>query len=323
MYSASAGAGSPSGRRASKGEMKTPTTKVLILGGEGMMGHKAFQVLSERFDTHATFLDNDGLWRTFPMYEGETRTHGGVNALRFETVERVVESLRPAWVVNCVGIIKQLKEASDPILSISLNALLPHRLARLCAATGARMIHLSTDCVFSGKKGRYTEDDPSDAEDLYGRTKYLGEAAGPGSLTIRTSIFGRDFLKGSALLEWFLSNRGGKVRGYRNSIYTGFPTQAMARIMGDVIERHATLTGLYQVASRPISKLDLLVKIRDAMGLDIEIEPWDDPPNDRSLNADKFIAATGYRIPDWDEMIRELAEDPTPYDDWRRQHATA
>ncbi len=286
------------------------------------MGHKAFQVLSSRFETHATFLEDRGLWRTFPMYAGEARTHGGVNALEFETVEEIVRRLRPAWVINCIGIIKQVAEASDPILSISLNALFPHRLARLCAAAGARMIHLSTDCVFSGKKGNYTEEDVSDAEDLYGRTKYLGEVAGPGCLTIRTSIFGRDFLKQSALLEWFLSNRGGKVRGYKNSIYTGFPTQVMARIMGDVIERHPELSGVYQVASPPISKLGLLVKIRDAMGLDVQIEPYDDPPCDRSLRADRFAAATGYRMPEWDEMVRQLAEDPTPYDEWRRLHAT-
>jgi dTDP-4-dehydrorhamnose reductase len=296
--------------------------KVLILGGEGMMGHKAFQVLSPRFETHATFLDGDGLWRSFPMYAGQPRTHGGVNALEFGTVERIVRRLEPAWIVNCIGVIKQLREASDPILSITLNALFPHRLARLSADAGARLIHLSTDCVFSGRKGGYTEEDVSDAEDLYGRTKYLGEVTGPGCLTIRTSIFGRDFLKESALLEWFLSNRGGKVRGYRNSIYTGFPTMVMARIIGDIIASHPDLSGLYQVASAPISKCELLGKIRDAMRLDIEIAPWDDPPCDRSLRADKFVAATGYRIPGWDEMIRELAEDPTPYDEWRRRHAT-
>jgi dTDP-4-dehydrorhamnose reductase len=302
--------------------MKVPAMSILILGGEGMMGHKAFQVLSSRFETHATFLDDRGPWRSFPVYAGETRTHGGVNALEFETVEEVVRSLKPAWIINCIGIIKQLEEAHDPILSISLNALFPHRLARLCASTGSRMIHLSTDCVFTGKKGNYTEADASDAEDLYGRTKFLGEVAGPGCLTIRTSIFGRDFLKQSALLEWFLSNRGGKVRGYKNSVYTGFPTQVMAGIMGDVIERYPDLSGVYQVASRPISKLDLLVKIRDAMKLDVEITPWDDPRCDRSLRADRFVAATGYRIPGWDEMVRQLAEDPTPYDEWRRRHAT-
>lgn len=320
MNGAAAGSGCPG--RAPRRGMKVAPMNILILGGEGMMGHKAFQVLSPRFETHATFLEERGLWRTFPMYADGARTHGGVNALEFETVEEIVRRIKPACVINCIGIIKQLEEAHDPILSISLNALFPHRLARLCASTGSRMIHLSTDCVFSGKKGSYTEEDFSDADDLYGRTKYLGEVAGPGCLTIRTSIFGRDFLKRSALLEWFLSNRGGKARGYKNSIYTGFPTQVMARIMGDVIERHADLSGVYQVASAPISKLELLVKIRDAMRLDVEITPWEDPPCDRSLRADRFVAATGYRIPEWDAMVRELADDSTPYDEWRKRHAT-
>ena len=125
--------------------------------------------------------------------------------------------------MNCVGIIKQLKEASDPVLTITLNSLLPHRLAALCTERGARLVHMSTDCVFSGRKGAYTEDDLPDPDDLYGRSKLLGEVDRPGCLTIRTSIFGRDFLKQDALLEWFLSNRGGHVRGYRNAIYSGFP----------------------------------------------------------------------------------------------------
>jgi dTDP-4-dehydrorhamnose reductase len=296
--------------------------RILVLGGEGMMGHKAFQLLSSRFETHATFLEKQSPWQTFPMYAGNARTHGGVDALDFRTVEDTVRKIKPDWIINCIGIIKQLKEASDPILCISLNSLFPHQLAKLCTATGVRMIHLSTDCVFSGRKGNYAEDDASDADDLYGRSKYIGEVSGLGCLTIRSSIFGRDFLKQSALLEWLLSNRGGRVRGFRNSIYSGFPTQVIATIMGDIIEFHPALSGLYQIASTPISKYELLVKIRDAMKLEIAIDPWDDPPCDRSLRADRFVAATGYRLPTWDQMIRTLADDTTPYDEWRKRHAT-
>jgi len=298
--------------------------RILVLGGEGMLGHKVFQVLSQRFNVHATFQDASGLWRTFPMYEGcRDRTIGGVNALDFDSVVRAVARVKPDVVINCIGIIKQLKEASDPIISLSLNSLFPHRLAELCSACGTRMFHMTTDCVFTGQKGNYTEDDVPDAEDLYGRSKLLGEVDRPGCLTIRTSIFGRDFLKSSALLEWFLSHRGGRVKGYRNALYTGFPTQVLARIMGDLIENHPNLSGLYQIASQPISKHDLLVRIRDAMGLDIEIEPYDDPPCDRSLSAARFVSATGYRIPTWDEMITELAADTTPYDQWRQRHGIA
>ena len=299
--------------------------RVLVLGGEGMLGHKVFEVLSRRFDTAATFLDPEGPWREFPQYAGvpEARLFAGVDALRFETVAAAVEQARPDAVVNCVGIIKQLKEASDPVLTITLNSLLPHRLAALCTERGARLVHMSTDCVFSGRKGAYTEDDLPDPDDLYGRSKLLGEVDRPGCLTIRTSIFGRDFLKQDALLEWFLSNRGGHVRGYRNAIYSGFPTQVLARIIGDLLSDHPGLGGLIQVASLPITKYDLLTRLRDAMALDIEIEPFDDPPCDRSLSAARFVAATGYQIPSWDEMVAELAADPTPYDEWRLAHVSA
>jgi dTDP-4-dehydrorhamnose reductase len=298
---------------------------VLVLGGEGMLGHKVFDVLSQRFDTVATFLDPRGPWRDFPQYAGlpASRLLGGVDALRFETVVAALERTRPDAVINCVGVIKQLKEASDPVLTITLNSLLPHRLAALCAGLGARLVHPSTDCVFSGRKGGYTEDDPPDPDDLYGRSKLLGEVDRPDCLTIRTSIFGRDFLKQDALLEWFLSNRGGRVRGYRNAIYSGFPTQVLARIIADLLADQPALGGLVQIASLPITKYDLLTRLKDAMDLDIEIEPFDDAPCDRSLSAARFVRATGYRIPSWDEMVAELAADPTPYDAWRLAHVSA
>jgi len=297
---------------------------ILILGGEGMLGHKVFQVLSHRFETFATFRDLGGWWTRYPVYANvdHRRILGGVDAMDISSVIRAFTQVKPDVVINCIGIIKQLKEAHDPLISIALNSLFPHQLAEVCAATGTRLLHMSTDCVFSGRKGNYTEDDVPDAEDLYGRTKLLGEVDRPGCLTIRTSIFGRDFLKQSALLEWFLSNRGGQVKGYKNAIYTGFPTQVLARIMGDIIEHFPQLSGLYQIASRPISKYELLVRIREAMKLNIEIIPYDDPPCDRSLSAARFVAATGYRIPAWDEMLAELAQDSTPYDEWRKQYAT-
>jgi dTDP-4-dehydrorhamnose reductase len=296
--------------------------KVLILGGEGMLGHKVFQILSQRFDTYATFQHANGSWAYYPTYDQIAHDHlvSGVNALNFETVIRTFAKVEPHVVINCIGIIKQLKAAKDPVISIQLNALFPHRLADLCAATGARMFHMSTDCVFSGRKGNYTETDRPDPEDIYGRTKLLGEVDRPGCLTIRTSIFGRDFVKDSALLEWFLSQRGKQIQGYAHAIYTGFPTQVLARIIGDLIEHYPELSGLYHIASAPISKYDLLVKIRDAMNLSIEIEREDEFFCDRSLDATRFLAATGYHIPTWNEMIQELANDPTPYDAWKRSY---
>jgi dTDP-4-dehydrorhamnose reductase len=299
--------------------------RVLVLGGDGMLGHKAFQVLAERFEASATFRDPHGAWRGFPQYEGvpQERLLGGVDAARFDTVAAALERTRPDAVLNCIGIVKQRKEASDAVLSITVNALFPHRLAELCDHLGARLVHVSTDCVFSGRKGKYTEDDAPDPVDLYGRSKLLGEVDRPGALTLRTSIVGRDYLKSTALLEWFLSNRGGRVNGFRNAVYSGLTTTALARVVAELIERHRELGGLWHVASSPITKYDLLRMLREAMGLDIEIVPFDDPPCDRSLDGARFEAATGLAIPSWREMVSELAADPTPYDAWRQAHAAA
>jgi dTDP-4-dehydrorhamnose reductase len=180
------------------------------------------------------------------------------------------------------------------------------------------MIHMSTDCVFSGRKGMYAEDDPSDAEDLYGRSKFLGEVGGPGCLTMRTSIIGRELMTSNGLVEWFLGNRGGKARGFRRAIFTGYPTRVLAEIMADVLENHAGLEGVYQVSSQPINKYDLLCRVNEAFDLGIEIEPDDDFACDRSLDSSRFRAATGFRPPSWEEMIRDMAEDPTPYEEWRK-----
>lgn len=299
--------------------------KVLVLGAEGMLGHKVYQSLAPRFEMWATLRGAASAEQVLPVFTAARPSTliGGVDAFNFDSLVGAIGRARPDVVINCIGIVKQLREAHDPVLSLTVNALLPHRLAELCAAARARLIHVSTDCVFSGRKGFYTEADQPDAEDLYGRSKLLGEVDRPGSLTLRTSIFGRDFLKNTALLEWFLSNRGGVVNGYRLARFSGFPTQSFARIVGDIIERYPDLSGLYHLASQPISKLDLLLRIRDALGVEIHIEPLDGPACDRSLNGTRFTGATDYHIPGWDELIADLAADRTPYDDWKRRHAAS
>lgn len=299
--------------------------RVLILGGDGMLGHKAFQVLNSHLDAFATFRHPDGARPPLPVFANVRAEQliYGVNALDFDSVVRSLAHAQPDVVINCIGVIKQLEDAKKPLTAIALNSLFPHRLAQVCSAAGIRLLHVSTDCVFSGRKGGYTEDDIPDAEDLYGRTKLLGEVSTPGCLTLRTSIIGRDFLKQSALLEWFLSNRDGRVRGYVNAIYSGFTTQALARIMKALIVDYPHLSGLYHVSSRPINKYDLLTKVRDAMQLAIDIEPYADFWCDRSLDSSRFRTETGYPIPEWDEMIAELAQDETPYDEYRRRYANA
>ena len=293
--------------------------RILILGAAGMLGHKLWQAYRDRFDAWVTVRSAYRDYARYGLFDAQ-RMLGGVDAFDFDTIVRAFATVRPDVVINAIGIIKQLPTAKDPIISLTVNSLFPHRLANLCQAAGARLIHISTDCVFSGHKGLYRETDVSDAEDLYGRTKFLGEVSAPGCLTLRTSIIGREMQTTSGLVEWFLSNRGGKVRGYNRAIYSGFTTLALARIIADVLEHHPDLTGVYQVSSEPIDKYTLLCLLRDAFHAPIEITPYPDVQIDRSLDSHRFRAATGFVPPSWPELIGELAADPTPYEQWRNAH---
>jgi dTDP-4-dehydrorhamnose reductase len=215
--------------------------------------------------------------------------------------------VRPSVVVNCIGLVKQLAQADDPLSALPINALLPHRLARLCGLVGARFVHISTDCVFNGRKGSYLESDPSDAEDLYGRSKYLGEVAYPHSITLRTSIIGHELSSAHGLVGWFLAQEG-TVKGYRKAIFSGLPTVELSRIVRDVVLPQPELSGLYHVAAEPIAKYDLLQLVRDAYGKTIAIEPDDGVSIDRSLNAERFRKATGYVAPPWPELVERMRD---------------
>ena len=291
--------------------------RVLILGAAGMLGHKLYQLYRRRFDTWATVRSGYGAYADYGLFE-QDRLVGGVDAMKFDTVVRAMAEVEPDAVINCIGIIKQLKTAKDPILSLEINSLFPHRLANLCRAGGARLIHIGTDCVFSGRKGMYCEEDTSDAEDLYGRTKFLGEVDAPGCLTMRTSIIGRELNTATGLVEWFLANRGKQVSGFRRATYTGFTTRALAAIIADVLEKHPDLSGVYQVSSKPVNKFDLLTLINDIYGLGTQIEPDDNLVCDRSLDSSRFRSATDFEPPTWTNMIKDMYSDPTPYDDWRK-----
>ncbi len=285
-----------------------------------MLGHKLAQRLRDEFDVWTTLRGTPEAYARFGLFDA-AKTVPGVDVQSFDTVSDAMAEVRPQAVINCVGIIKQLPTAQDPVLSLTINSLLPHRLQRLCVAAGARLIHFSTDCVFNGRKGMYTEDDPSDALDLYGRTKFLGETAGPGALTVRSSIIGRELSTASGLVEWFLSQRGRPVEGYTRAIYTGFTTLEMSRIIRRVLVDHPDLQGTVQVSSEPINKYDLLVLLRKAYGMDVGITPNDRVEIDRSLDSTRFRSLTGFVPPSWPAMIDEMAADPTPYEAWHRGRA--
>jgi dTDP-4-dehydrorhamnose reductase len=291
--------------------------RVLILGGTGMLGHKLWQVLRDRHEVHVAARLGWSTWDRLGLYEAD-RFHGGLEAADPDTLLRIMGRVRPEVVVNCVGIVKQVAAAKDPLESITVNALFPHRVARACQAAGARLIQISTDCVFSGRKGGYTEGDVPDAEDLYGRSKLLGEVTGPGCLTVRTSMIGRELTRQSGLLEWFLSQRQEQVPGYTNAIFSGFTTPALGEILARIIQERPDLTGLYHVASEPISKYALLKKLAATFASKTEVEPSAEFRCDRSLDGTRFRLAMDWQPPSWDEMIKGVASDPTPYDQWRR-----
>jgi len=222
--------------------------------------------------------------------------------MRFDTVLRALDAVRPDLVVNCIGIVKQRPEAADPVASITVNSLFPHRLARACAEGGARLIHISTDCVFSGEAGSYRENDRPDAADLYGRTKLLGEVDAPGCVTLRTSLIGHELSGTHGLVEWFLSQRG-TVRGFARAVFSGFPTVEMARIVADRIIPDRRLSGLYHLSSAPVTKYDLLRQVAKEYGKRIRIERDEEFVCDRSLDSSRFRGATGYEPPGWPALV--------------------
>jgi dTDP-4-dehydrorhamnose reductase len=290
--------------------------KVLVLGGSGMLGHKLVQQWRDRFDVWAALRGKIADYEKYG-YLPAGRTLEDVAADRFETVTNAIETARPAVVVNAIGVIKQLPNAKNTITTLEINSIFPHRLAELAAKQNFRLITISTDCVFNGRQGNYTEESISDAEDLYGKSKNLGEVTGENCLTIRTSIIGRELETVHSLVEWFLSNRGKTVKGFTKAIYSGFPTIILADILADIIENFPALTGLYHVSSEPINKYELLRLVDKYYESNIDIEPESDFVLDRSLNSDKFRALTGFTPEPWEAMIEKMAGDPTPYDEWR------
>jgi dTDP-4-dehydrorhamnose reductase len=280
--------------------------RVLVLGASGMLGNAVFKVFSAdaSHEVWGTLRGSAALAAFAPQYRA--RLLLGVDVLDQDALLSAFAKNRPQVVINCVGLIKQLADAKDPLTALPINAMLPHRLARLCKLAGARLIHVSTDCVFSGQKGGYLESDPSDADDLYGKSKYIGELHdAPHAITLRTSIIGHELGSSYALVDWFLAQEG-SVRGFSKAVFSGLPTVELAHVMKDYVLTHPELNGLYHVAAEPIAKLDLLQLVAAEYGKQIAIKPDDALVIDRSLNGSRFAQATGYRAPAWPELIRRM-----------------
>ena len=273
-----------------------------------MLGHRAWMIFRKQVDTYVTLRRKFQEYEPYGLFDKQ-RTIDNIDALDFSTIEKAIEEIKPDVVLNCIGIIKQLSDSKNYLKSIEINALLPHKLAKICEKSGIRLIHVSTDCVFSGEKGNYLESDPPDARDLYGKTKFLGEVSYGSALTIRTSIIGPELASKHGLLEWFLSQKEGRIKGYRQAFFNGFTTRALCDIILDIITRHKSLKGLYHISSEPIDKFSLLSMVTEIYGLNVEIEPDEEFVCDRRLNSKRFRESTGFKPDSWRKMITQIYKD--------------
>ncbi len=280
--------------------------KVLVLGVTGMLGSAVFrEFFSQNQDqVRGTLRNKSGLH--YFSKDQRACLLSDIDVLDQDTLVSVLSDVKPDVVINCIGLIKQSADVDDPLLALPINAMFPHRLARLCGLIEARLIHISTDCVFSGRKGLYTEDDVSDAEDLYGKSKYIGELHDLSHVvTLRTSIIGHELNSNASLVDWFLS-QGGVVKGYKKAIFSGLPTVELAKLIKDFIMPNSVLKGLYHVSVKPIDKYSLLTLIADVYGKKINIEADDKIQIDRSLDSTRLQQATGYMPPEWTVLIKKM-----------------
>lgn len=282
--------------------------KIVVLGATGMLGNAVVRVMAEDAELDVVAVSRStGAGRLFRTTPRATFV-AGFDAESEVALIELFDRHRPDVVVNCVGVVKQLAGAQRVLDAVPINALLPHRLARMCGLAGARLIHVSTDCVFDGRRGNYAESDAPDALDLYGTSKRWGEVIDqPHAITLRTSIIGHELTSTHSLLCWFLAQRG-SVRGFSRAIFSGLPTVELARVMRDVVLPRADLSGLYHVSTAPIDKLALLQLFAAEYGHDVAIVPDDALVIDRSLDSTRFVDATGYRAPAWPELVARMRQ---------------
>jgi dTDP-4-dehydrorhamnose reductase len=279
--------------------------KVLVLGASGMIGSAMFRVISAKIGWQVWGTLRSDEAKRFFSGDQQEKLVASVDVEKQDVLVRIIGHVKPDVVVNCVGLTKHHKEAEDPQMALPLNALLPHRVADLCAVAGARLIHVSTDCVFAGTKGNYAEGDAPDAVDVYGKSKHLGEVDYPHAICLRTSTIGHELKSAYGLLDWFLSQQG-SCKGFNRAIFSGLPNTEFARVVRDVVIPRPELRGLYHVGAEPICKYELLKLIAKAYGKQIEIVRDDEFSIDRSLNSRRFIQASGYKAAAWPELIQAM-----------------
>lgn len=279
--------------------------KVLVLGASGMLGNTVYRYLSlnNELDVFGSVRSKKNLKSFTEKQQSKLQLNTEFQPNKFPRNE--LDAIKPDVIINCIGMIKQAPEASVEASIIYLNSLLPHLLKSYCADNNIRLIHFSTDCIFSGTKGSYKEEDKADADDLYGRSKYLGEISGEGTLTLRTSIIGHELNRNLSLLDWFLSEEL-PVKGFKNAFFSGLTTLEIAKFLERLIITHKDLSGTYHLSADRISKLNLLKLVRTIYKKKIDIIPENNPIIDRSLNSEKLKKLINYEAPSWDQMIIEM-----------------
>lgn len=282
---------------------------MLVLGGDGMLGHRLLLHLKARHHVKVSLRQGLAAYERYGLFDA-SNAYGEVDVHSADRLLEVVADFRPDAIVNAVGIVKQRSAAMESIPSLEVNSLLPHRLALIANSVGARLVHFSTDCVFSGRRGNYSEDDRPDPEDLYGHTKLLGEVDVPHCVTLRTSLIGHELARKQSLIEWFLAQKG-EVHGFRKAIFSGFTTIEMARIIEMLLVQHPDAHGIWHLSSDPIDKYTLLNLVKKHYELQTAIVPDDDFHCDRSLDSTAFRERFNYHPPSWDAMILEMSQHRT------------
>jgi dTDP-4-dehydrorhamnose reductase len=288
--------------------------RVIILGVSGMIGHRLFMDMSQKFETFGTLKNDKNFYKNNSLFEKKNVVEN-INVLNYEVLTGALAAIDPDVIINCVGITKRKKEIENTRRTLYINALFPHKLAEWSKVNKKRIIHISTDCVFDGKIGNYSEESLTTAEDLYGRTKALGEINYNHTLTLRSSFIGRELFSKTELLEWFLSQNGLTIKGFTKALYTGVSTIFLSQIVADIIESHPNLSGLKQLSiEKPISKYELLCLAREAFKCNIEIIPDDTFEIKPTLKGERLRDELGYVVPTWENMMYDLANDSFNYE---------
>ena len=288
--------------------------QVCILGAGGMLGHMLVRVLSDDHDVYGTSKQEWSERAGLARFLEKKRWLGGVDAKDIKTVNNCFAEHQFDVVINCIGVVKQRVHRTTDDEMIEINARFPHKLSDICAALGTRLIHISTDCVFSGNKGDYVETDTPDPVDIYGSSKLAGEIVDAHNLTIRTSHVGRELTNFTSLFEWILKNRGKQVVGYSNAIYSGLTTYSLAVVINSMLATGVNIGGLVHVASKSLSKFQLITELNSRLGLGIDIKMDESVVINRSLRASDQLKQFKIEIPSWDQMLDNFCKDQATYD---------